>query len=219
VSAFIVCANWNPFETSASYVEKKTPTLAFPDRGTLIADVFLLNLFGTFECILEFCVKTYNASVENGNSVETVIKSTHQRGTTSMIEAYNHFTYGGGYNFPALNFTDDDVGTHTIDPENTFYLSQYINSTFTGSAGNAPDTSNGFESQIESSSDVVEALYTMMVDGTNRNATPDVIVDNTARCMTKGIRANAHISDGTAKTLALGQALRNEPFISVRCSG
>lgn len=212
---FIVYAYWDPFETSAYYAEKKTPTLAFPDHGTLIADVFLLNLFGTFECILEFCVKTYNASVKNGNFIETEIKSTHQRGTTSMIAAYNHFAYGAGYNFPPLNFTDD-VGIHTIDPENTFYLSQYINLTFMGSVGDAPDTSNGFEGQVESSSDVVEALYTLMVGGNNPNATPDVIFDNTARSMTKVIRANAHTSDGTAKTLALGQALRNETFISVR---
>lgn len=216
VGGLYVIPFWDPLlpqtGPSGKYTEKAPPTLAFQDHGILIADVFLMAASKTFECILDFCVKTYNASVEQGNFVESEIYSIHQRGPTTMIVGYNEDSaLANAY----LNFPPDTVaGSHYIEPDEAYYLSQYINSTFWGSLAQAPDNGANSESSLTFSNDVVEAVYTIMEE--YGRSTPDIIFENTAQSLTKVIRANANQSGGSRDTLAMGNALHNETFISVR---
>jgi hypothetical protein len=213
----VVFPYWNPLPLNTAdpaYVANPLPTLAFQDHGILVADVFLIAASKPFECILDFCVKTYNASVNGGNFTETEIKRVHQRGPTRMIDSYNDAS-DGSYNYPVLNFSQEDVTeSHYIVPDSIYYLSQYINSTFEGNVSNAPDNGENSEGSLTFSSDVVEALWNMIYD--DGQLTPDILFENTAKSLTKVIRENAYESDGSKNTLAMGNMLHNETFISVR---
>lgn len=208
---------WTPtklnFGNDPGYLMTVTPTLAFPNHGVLLADIFLIGGKKTFECILTFCLKTYTATVSSGVFTETLVNTTDQTSSTSLLTSYNDAGDGTSDNFPTLSFPPPH-DTYTVTPDALYYLSAYLNSTFAGQVKSAVDNGENSESSLTITNDTVEAIYMLL----NSQVTPNPFLTfaNTAKSLTRATRAHASGTEDQAVTRAMGSALHTMTIIRVR---
>jgi hypothetical protein len=208
---------WTPtaLNSGPNYLTTLTPTLAFPNHGLLLADIFLIGGKKTFECILTFCLQTYTATVSSGVFTETILNTTHQTSPTSILTSYDDDGDGDGtsYDFPVLSFPHSP-NKHTITPDSLYYLSAYLNSTFAGQVVSAVDNGENSEASLTITSDAVEAIYMLLTSQDTPD--PSLIFANTAKSLTRAIRTHASETESQDVTRAMGSALHNSTFIRVR---
>lgn len=130
-------------------------TIAFPNHGDVIVDVFEVSSSGpivaapiAFECILQFFVKTYNSSVLNGVYIEQELDSLTKSRPTTMASLDDVPVTGNSF----LNLTIDGE-TFSVDATSEYSLSEWFNGTFTGVVMSTRDATYYY------SSDIMNSIY------------------------------------------------------------
>lgn len=125
----------------------------------------------TFECMLYFCVNSYNASVSNGTFNEDIVESWPDPRKPLPEQVWNDrnvqiFERGGLYEFQE----DDNItlpapeslgGNYTINAQTMISLNTWISNLVQGAISSDPDSA-----QI-TTSDILQVFYNMQTSKTN----------------------------------------------------
>ena len=203
-------------------------TISFPNDGRVIADVFAISQTGlyedlsaegpiAFECILQFCVKTYNASVQDGVFYEQELDWLGETGPTTMV-TFDDLPVTVGFGLDSFQNITVDGATFSVNTIDLYTVSNWFSTTFNGTV------MSGRDSVFYYSSDTMNSIHQALTGQENQVYIMDKkdyvsdlnpIFKNMERTMTTMLR-NGYLGERSNGTgLAVGTATRDETYLHV----
>lgn len=190
----------NNFNISSTF-----PSTAFHDRGAILLDVHAIvgggdSLFA-MECILQACVKTYNASSVNGRFVESEIGSWTNNSNVTITDNMVEDPDNGFVLMPP-----NSGGKFTLPNWSAYLIQCFLASMFVGNWG----TYGVGEGSATGASDA-NIIYMYQAMSTSNSSMP-TFMSNVAQSMTVNMRTSGNQSEQIYQT---GVAEATETYIHV----
>lgn len=192
------------------------PSIAFKDQGSIMADILFMyspnsgeadaDHFFAYECLLQYCVKTYNATEVNGVLTERSVPTTYIDNSPSAqanlltgsadVDIYdlkppNAQDDGGvpttqGYSVPGLSYPVDMMAQQLT--------SLLFATTFQGTAGLTPSVGN----KPEGTTPAVDYIYSQLDQASDRLGYLNTLAGNIASSLSRKMRMYNWVGGGTS---------------------